>query len=323
MATNSPLGSTHSQNFPSNTNSDQVRTHESTDTSRPMFQPAKVSLTSHSGNQININIGKISGNVSVGNRNTMTYVTEGPQRPIKKQVYTVGDLNAVCYDDSSDSETDSSSDSDVDRWFGEAAGGPNPSRTVREAMKTRKRSTQQTATVMNQLGSVHTLVMKPGQAPEAYDINGRRTELKSQSVNLKKASTTHICNNLTQVNGGAHTETVRRESQPSQATSSNKALTIEQIMRGVDQHDRLVDVTVIRKINSHFGASWRRVFRHLDLSDSVIDMQHQDSAQVQDTVYKLLIHWTQSCEKPTLRCLIEALVWADQYDVIKVLKQMK
>ncbi|KAK7476316.1 hypothetical protein BaRGS_00032434 [Batillaria attramentaria] len=121
-------------------------------------------------------------------------------------------------------------------------------------------------------------------------------------------------------------ETVREPERP--ATSSRTSLEernaqVDSVLRNLPEPYRVVDDSIIRMIVPHFGEGWRRVFRHLSVSDEDIDMTYQGLMPgngISEVIHNLLLQWSRQHENPYVYVLAEAIVRAEQLQIIPHLK---
>lgn len=83
--------------------------------------------------------------------------------------------------------------------------------------------------------------------------------------------------------------------------------------------EREIDTDVMQKIAPKFGMEWRRVFRHLGVSDNMIDNFYQPGESLQEVVFKLMEEWAKKSNEPTVKTLLEALVRAEKQEIIEQL----
>ena len=280
--------------------------------------PANVKLMSGGGSSINVNIHSIKGSVTVGERNIITYHDNGPPGSSRPGVYGTGRF----WDRwEPDSDSSSSDDSEAERFFAQHGCQKPSKRVFRDLEKTVKNMEKMP---FNKIDHVHTLVIdssKPGQQPAAYDRNGRPVSVGPQAAGRPPMHTTN------RAAGFSTSASKCPKPEPKPACAPRYSTTYEEqtekfksVTGQISQPHKTVDRDMIRKISGHFGQGWRRVFRHLDIPDSQIDLIFQDCGQVEDTVYRLLVEWTQRCAKPDKMTLVEALVRAEQAHIIEHLK---
>lgn len=279
------------------------------------YAPANVKLFSGGRQSVNVNIHNILGSVTVGNKNTITYHhTGGSQR---------NDRNYYVHGQESDSDTDSSSssDSEAERFFREK-GMKKPSRKVFRDVKKSARN-------MNRMSEgIETLVIDPTTAgPRAYKYGQQvpfppphtTTTTTSRTTRYTAADEPHITTATFEAK--PNPQRAQQPSAPKLTIYEKQTQTLNKLMEGISRPKRIIDETVIRIMVPQFGADWRRVFRHLDMHDAMIDMMYQECGEQQDTVYKLLVKWSQRCDTPYLCTLLEAMVRADQLQLAKSLVQ--
>lgn len=283
--------------------------------------PANVKLVSSSGRSlVNVNIHNIHGSVTVGNSNTITYY----HPPGRGRQHVPG---AVSYfeewDSHSDSSTSSSDDSEAERFFA-AQGFQKPSKKMfRDSMQTIKNMEKANFSGVN-ADFVHTLIIdpsKPSQQPAAYDRNGQPVPVFQTTAPAGRPSVNVTTGfRATPSQHPTHPE-------PKQASAACLVTKYDQqtqrfntMSREIRQPQKTVDEDLIQKLSPHFGQGWRRVFRHLNIPDSDIDLTFQNQGEVKETVQKLLVEWRRQCDAPNIITLAEALVRSEQYPALEILK---
>ena len=275
-------------------------------------------LVSSSGRSlVNVNIHSIHGSVTVGNHNTVTY-----HHPPGSDQHVPGAVNyPEGWDSDSDFSTSSSDDSEAERFFA-AQGYQKPSkRMFRDSMQTIK-NMKANFSGMN-ADFVHTLIIdpsKPSQQPAAYDRNGHPVPV---------FQTTAPARSPVNVTTGFRTTPSQHPTQPKPKQASAACLVTKYdqqtqrfntMRREIRQPQKTVDEDLIQKLSPHFGQGWRRVFRHLNIPDSDIDLTFQNQGEVKETVQKLLVEWRRQCDTPNIITLAEALVRSEQYPALEILK---
>ena len=274
-------------------------------------QPAQIKLASK-GKELNINIGKITGMVSVANRSTITnnYVTG---RPTKKTYRSGPHGSGPMYSDS-DSGSSSDDDAEATAFFARHGTSKPSKKAIKDACRNAPRQ------------RVGTMIIDGRGPPRAFDHSGKQVPLHSQPANTDQ---TRAPTNPTSQSRKPHVDVPRQTVDWPRPADQFKTTYEQTTIRYISEVDkiqnphRLVDEAVSHQISQLLGGGWRRVFRHLGLTDAMIDMVHEECREVQDTVYRLLVEWAKNCSSPNINTLVEALVRADQLHVVQQINSLK
>lgn len=270
---------------------------------KPSNVPANISLSTGKTN-MNVKIGSIEGGVSVGMKNTLTYHHHVPSG--RKS--------------SSDSDSDSSdSDSDYEDYCRKFNIPYNPN-----MLKAVKQSQVKAESVVIQPGRAPVVINRNPSAMTNRAITTGPSIGSSVAVqpNPHVAKQTNVTPTNYMIPAGSSVSATRLQS-PQTKIEKNKLETENQIRNFPNATQQVSEVT-LRRLVPFFGNDWRRVMRHLGLSDDNIDEIYMEKKAegIQEVIFVLLLQWTRQSCPANMTHLIEAFVKADQLIMIKHLKEI-
>lgn len=258
---------------------------------------------------MNININKITGSVTVGNRNVVTHYNHSDGSRRRRQ------QNRRDSDSDSDSWSSSDSDSEEERQAFFARQGVTNMPTKKQFRELRKNMKQIEKQMPSSARRVHSVFVKQTGATSAFDSSGKPVPIHIQTMSSGLPLNQHW--NASTFQTPVNQQPTTSRDQPT--IHEQQTQKFEQIMRELQLPNRAIDERLIRKISPEFGRGWRRVFRHLNLSDADIDGTFQDCGEIQETVRRLLVKWARTASTPDVQTLVEALVRADQVHIVLLL----